>query len=67
MAAERSHKKQPASRTTVKFRAVRPEEREPEAREDENASTAIEVERKGGSGEYCFVLPPNERRKRPKA
>lgn len=66
MAAERSHKKPPPSRTTVKFRAVRPEQREPEDQEDDEAATAIEVERKRGSGEYCFVLPPHERKKRPK-
>jgi hypothetical protein len=66
MAAERVHQKHPAPRTTVKFRAVRPEEREPEEHEESSAAEAIEVERRGGSGEYCFVLPAHERRKRPK-
>jgi hypothetical protein len=67
MATARSHdKKPPLQRTTVKFRAVRPEEREDEQVEEEKAAEAIEIERKGGSGEYCFVLPPGERRKKPK-
>jgi hypothetical protein len=65
--ADGREKKHPPSRTTVKFRAVRPEERDPEEHEDEEAASAIEIERRGGSGEYCFVLPPNERRKRRKA
>lgn len=67
MAAERSRpsNRPREQRTTVKFRAVRTIR--PEAAEDSDPKIAVEVERKGGSGEYCFVLPPELRRKKPKS